>query len=102
MQKYRAYLRKVTTPTNTNSELISNSSKIIFGSANQLSTREATNPISTSAQQLMTEDLNSVTAHDTNFEDNIYPTSNSAMHKSSVFNSQLNVQSSVVVYISHL
>ncbi|XP_055826260.1 two-component response regulator ARR14-like [Solanum dulcamara] len=120
LQKYRAYLRKVTTPTNTNSEFISNSSKIIFGSANQLSTREATNPISTSAQQLMTEDLNSVTAHDTNFEsiqedkmladiltrhirkknhnmlDNIYPTSNSTMHKTSVFNSQLNVQSSIV------
>lgn len=89
LQKYRAYLLKVTTPA----------SKITFGNANQLPTREVTHPISTniaptSTQQFMPQNLNFPTAHQfvvdvINFQshqivDNIYPMSNST----GVFNNQ--------------
>lgn len=52
-------LKKDTSP-----ELISDSSKITFDNANQLSTRKADDDISTSSKQIMIENLNSA-GHDT-------------------------------------
>lgn len=85
LQKYRAYLRKVTTPA----------SKITFGNANQLPTTEVTHPISTniaptSTQQFMPQNFNFPTAH-YQMVDNIYPVSNST--------GAFNNQSPIMVHI---
>ncbi|WMV37223.1 hypothetical protein MTR67_030608 [Solanum verrucosum] len=55
LQKYRMGLEK-----NNSSELVSNVSKITFSNANELSTRKATDNISTRVQQLMIENSNFV------------------------------------------
>ncbi|PHU23031.1 hypothetical protein BC332_08138 [Capsicum chinense] len=77
LQKYRHYLKKVTTPVNSNPQLISNLSEISFDNVNQLYTRKAVNNVSThqllndaatSNQQLMIGNLNDVADVETDLQ----------------------------------
>lgn len=77
LQKYHHYLKKVTTPVNSNPQLISNLSEISFDNVNQLYTRKAVNNVSThqllndattSNQQLMIGNLNDVADVETDLQ----------------------------------